>query len=115
MSLAHTPAPAALVDPASPQAVENPSPLVVAKALAGLPRRDRLVLNELILLADRHGHAQPSQDDLATATRLSVRSVRDALKALQASGWISREAVSLGKAGRSNDRYTVHAAPRSEA
>lgn len=98
--------------PAPPAASDA---MAVAKARAALNERDAKVLRELTLLADRHGHAWPSQKELAKACRMSERSVRTAVKALEALGWISREATNTGKTGRANDRYTVHLSPVSRA
>lgn len=96
--------------PALP-AADRSAAMAVAKARASLSERDARVLRELTLLADRYGHASPSQTVLAKACRMSERSVRTAVKALEVLGWISREAVNLGKTGRAPDRYTVHPAP----
>lgn len=110
-----TPTPFAIpandVAPGQPAAFSTMTPLEVAKARAALPKRDGAVLRELTLMADRNGHASAAQTEIATACRMSERSVRDAVKSLEHGGWITRAPVNTGKGGRSNDRYTVHAEP----
>lgn len=103
--------PANDVAPGPPAAFTPMTPLEVAKARAGLSKRDGAVLRELTLMADRNGHTSAAQTEIATACRMSERSVRDAVKSLELGGWITRAPVNTGKGGRANDRYTVHAAP----
>ncbi len=99
-----------------PPAIDPADPLAVAKAQASLPGRGQKVLRELILLADAGGQVQVQQIEIAEATRFSLRTIRLALKELEAAGWISRQIVSLGgAAGRAPDRITVHPAPRVPA
>lgn len=65
--------------------------------------RDRLVLLALVEHANSDGEAWPSQRRLARYTGYSVRTVRAALKALETSELILREARGNGRGGRATD------------
>lgn len=94
-----------------PPAIDPTDALAVAKAQAALGSRQRAVLRELTLLADRNGQVQVTQAELVKATRLSLRTIRLACKELDDLGWITRQAQSQGKAGRLPDLYTIQPAP----
>lgn len=96
----------------APPAIDPNDTLAVAKAMAGLGSRQRVLLRELTLLADHNGQVSVPQADLAKATRLSLRTIRLACKELTDLGWITRKQQSRGAGGRIPDLYTIHAAPQ---
>jgi pyocin large subunit-like protein len=75
-----------------------------AKSLKIKNAAQKAVLVALAGFADKDGFAWPSQDSLAEATSLTGRTVRAALKALEAQGYIAREKRgSRVHKGRSSD------------
>ena len=73
----------------------------------------KLILMGIASYADEDGRCWPSQETLARRVGCSDRTVRAHLAALEAAGWLSREARS-GVGGRRSDLYVLRLPPQPE-
>lgn len=75
---------------------------------ADLPMAQKFVLVALADMADEKETCYPGQERLAKMTGTSVSTVRRAVKTLEDSGAISRQARGVAGGGRTSDRYFLN-------
>lgn len=75
---------------------------------ADLPMAQKFVLVALADMADEKETCYPGQERLAKMTGTSVSTVRRAVKTLEESGAISRQARGIAGGGRTSDRYFLN-------